>query len=154
MIGLPNGTSVWQVGDSSEHNGSFKIAMNREKDKLATFKQRLKLNIDFRRYNVIPILNRAVADSLMNVGKELKSFNGIELKNYYNMRRKKSDGPLPPRVANLRVFANLFSGRDTIELKDYSMNQGAFSDDLVDSVLQDNQDPTMTRYDGFGSRYQ
>jgi hypothetical protein len=30
-IGLPNGTSKWQLGDSKEQNGSWKIAMKRER---------------------------------------------------------------------------------------------------------------------------
>ena len=30
-IGVPYGTSVWQVGDSAEQNGSFKMAMVRAK---------------------------------------------------------------------------------------------------------------------------
>jgi hypothetical protein len=30
-IGLPNGTSKWQVGDSKEQNGSWKMAMTRER---------------------------------------------------------------------------------------------------------------------------
>ena len=68
-------------------------------------------------------------DALMNAGKELASFNGIELNIYCNIRRKKNDGPLPSRVAELRVFANHLAGRDTIELKDYIMDQGAFAED-------------------------
>jgi hypothetical protein len=33
-ISLPYGTSYWQVGDSSEHNGCFKMAMSKAKQQL------------------------------------------------------------------------------------------------------------------------
>ena len=32
-IGVPYGTSIWQVGDSSEQNGTFKMSLNVEKKK-------------------------------------------------------------------------------------------------------------------------
>ncbi|CAJ1966096.1 unnamed protein product [Cylindrotheca closterium] len=39
-IGLPNGTAKWQVGDSVQQNGSFKMAMTREKRTLVAHKNR------------------------------------------------------------------------------------------------------------------
>ncbi len=37
-IGLPYGTSYWQVGDSSEQNGTFKIKLTKEKSILTSKK--------------------------------------------------------------------------------------------------------------------
>ena len=37
-IGLPYGTSYWQVGDSSELNGCFKMALTKAKQELVTKK--------------------------------------------------------------------------------------------------------------------
>ena len=37
-IGLPYGTSYWQVGDSSEQNGCFKMSLTRAKQELVTKK--------------------------------------------------------------------------------------------------------------------
>jgi hypothetical protein len=37
-IGLPYGTSYWQVGDSSEQNGCFKMALTKAKQDLVTKK--------------------------------------------------------------------------------------------------------------------
>jgi hypothetical protein len=34
-IGLPYGTSYWQVGDSTEQNGCFKMALSKRKEALA-----------------------------------------------------------------------------------------------------------------------
>lgn len=40
-IGVPYGTSYWQVGDSSEQNGSFKMAMTKAKDEILKRRERL-----------------------------------------------------------------------------------------------------------------
>ena len=82
-------------------------------------------------------------EGLMAGGKELQSFNGVELKIVCNIRRLKSDGPMPSRVAELRLFANHLAIRDPIEVKEYIMDQGTFSEDLVASVLQANEDPMI-----------
>jgi hypothetical protein len=37
-IGLPYGTSYWQVGDSTEQNGFFKMVLSKAKQELATEK--------------------------------------------------------------------------------------------------------------------
>ena len=37
-IGLPYGTSYWQVGDSMEQNGCFKMALMKKKQALVTKK--------------------------------------------------------------------------------------------------------------------
>ena len=38
-IGLPYGTSYWQVGDSTEQNGCFKMALSKAKQELVTKKK-------------------------------------------------------------------------------------------------------------------
>jgi hypothetical protein len=38
-IGVPYGTSYWQVGDSNEQNGCFKMALTRHKRKLLNKKE-------------------------------------------------------------------------------------------------------------------
>lgn len=59
-IGLPNGTAKWQVGDSQEQNASWKMAMTREKDRLVQYKTRhLFSSLDFKRHDVIPLVNKA-----------------------------------------------------------------------------------------------
>ena len=41
--GVPCGTSLWQLGDSSEQNGSFNVEMTRAKAELADLKMELSL---------------------------------------------------------------------------------------------------------------
>ena len=42
-IGLSNGTHKWQVGDSNEQNGCYKIEWTREKTKLVLWRTRMGL---------------------------------------------------------------------------------------------------------------
>ena len=62
-IGLPNGTSLWQVGDSSQLNGSWKMGMPREKDDLLAYKKKMEMPVDFKRRDVMPLCHRAAAES-------------------------------------------------------------------------------------------
>ena len=43
-IGVPYGTSYWQVGDSAEQNGSYKMALAKSKRELVMKKQRSCIN--------------------------------------------------------------------------------------------------------------
>ena len=44
IIGVPYGTSLWQVGDSKEQNGSYKMALSRFKKKLIQRKEKYMLD--------------------------------------------------------------------------------------------------------------
>jgi cation transport regulator ChaC len=69
-IGLPNGTSKWQVGDSKQQNGCWKMSMTREKDKLVAFKRRHGFkNTDFQRLDIVPLVVRAWASSFARTPK-------------------------------------------------------------------------------------
>ena len=59
-IGCPNGTSLWQVGDSAEQNGCFKMYCSEMKKKITQKRTEMgcfKLNL--LRTDVIPIVNYA-----------------------------------------------------------------------------------------------
>jgi len=63
-IGVPYGTSLWQVGDSKEQNGSYKIAL--AKAKKTRFEKKLDMFIDppsLERTDIIGIVNDAWAVS-------------------------------------------------------------------------------------------
>ena len=57
-IGLPNGTHKWQVGDSKEQNGSWKVEWVREKSKLVLFRTRMGLSSDIDKSDILPLINR------------------------------------------------------------------------------------------------
>jgi hypothetical protein len=56
---LPHGTHLWQVGDSPEQNGSFKIYESKFKEILLRQKEMLYLPPIFGTTDVVPIVNYA-----------------------------------------------------------------------------------------------
>ena len=58
-IGLPNATAKWQVGDSNEQNGSYKMAMTKEKDKLLRWKRKHQMPLEFQRSDILPLVFQA-----------------------------------------------------------------------------------------------
>ena len=72
-IGLPNGTSAWQAGDSSEQNGSYKMAMTREKDALVAYKRRMEMSVALQRSDILPLIHRTIAPSFRCVESNKKA---------------------------------------------------------------------------------
>ena len=57
-IGLPNGTHKWQVGDSAQQNGRWKVEWTREKAKLSTFRMRSGLPTCLEKSDILPLVNK------------------------------------------------------------------------------------------------
>jgi hypothetical protein len=55
-IGLPYGTSYWQVGDSTEQNGCFKMALARCKQALVTKKNDCALPFEINRSDIVKLV--------------------------------------------------------------------------------------------------
>ena len=73
-IGVPYGTSLWQVADSKEQNGSYKIALARAKKEF--LEKKLRLFIDpptLTSNDVIPLVNEAWKASFDRVDKNKKA---------------------------------------------------------------------------------
>ena len=67
-IGVPYGTAIWQVGDSSEQNGKFKINITEVKAMiLQTRIDQLNHAIQLMRTDIIPIVNGSYSSSFGNV---------------------------------------------------------------------------------------
>ena len=65
-IGVPYGTSLWQVAESKEQNGSFKIAMSKVKSEI--LKKRLALYMDqpnLQPTDIIPCINYMLGINLL-----------------------------------------------------------------------------------------
>jgi hypothetical protein len=58
-IGLPYGTSYWQVGDSSEQNGCFKMALTKYKQALVTAKNDANLPYEINKTDVVKLVKDA-----------------------------------------------------------------------------------------------
>jgi len=55
-IGLTNATQKWQVGDSNEQNGCWKMSWYKEKDKLVLYKKRNGMKTDLMKMDIIPLM--------------------------------------------------------------------------------------------------
>ena len=58
-IGVPYGTSLWQVGDSSEQNGAYKMALSRKKELLVELKEQKMMKPTIESYKIIILINYA-----------------------------------------------------------------------------------------------
>jgi hypothetical protein len=58
-IGVPYGTSLWQVGDSTQQNGVFKVRITMIKQKLLDFRFNKMMGIELIPSDIIPIVNFA-----------------------------------------------------------------------------------------------
>ena len=56
-IGLPNGTHKWQVGDSNEQNGAYKVEWAREKAILVQYRIRMGLSANLEKSDCLPLVN-------------------------------------------------------------------------------------------------
>ncbi len=57
-LGVPYATSLWQVGDLAENNGTFKTEWYQEKDRLLLWKNEREMERVICHYDVIPLLNK------------------------------------------------------------------------------------------------
>ena len=68
LIGVPYGTSMWQVGDSAEQNGSYKMALSRIKKTLVEWKQRKMLaRLTIEVLEIMILINYAWDESFARV---------------------------------------------------------------------------------------
>jgi hypothetical protein len=73
-IGVPYGTSFWQVGDSEEQNGSFKIATYHAKEEILKERENLMIDdVGIVPSDIIPIINYAWKKSFARVDKNKKA---------------------------------------------------------------------------------
>jgi hypothetical protein len=90
-IGVPYGTSYWQVGDSSEQNGSYKMALTKCKKELVLKKQRACMkNARIETYEIVIVVNAAWNKSFARI-----SFNkqAIAARGWYPLTRNLLDHP-------------------------------------------------------------
>jgi hypothetical protein len=67
ILGLPNGTSKWQVGDSKQQNGQMKRHLVLAKRKVMQEKRIMHESTKIDRTNIIPMINVATPSGFGNV---------------------------------------------------------------------------------------
>ena len=76
--GVPYGTHLWQVGDSEEQNGSFKIYITKEKRILLAFKYAHNMrNPVIQKSDIVPLVNKAWANSFARIDSNKKAISNI-----------------------------------------------------------------------------
>jgi hypothetical protein len=71
-IGVPYGTSYWQVGDSSEQNGCFKMALTTAKQELVTKKNDAGLEFAINKADIVGLVQKAWKASFARVRTNIK----------------------------------------------------------------------------------
>jgi hypothetical protein len=66
-IGVPYGTSYWQVGDSNEQNGCFKMALTRHKRNLLNKKEERREEFAIHKSDIVYLVSMAWADSFARI---------------------------------------------------------------------------------------
>ena len=66
-LGTPHATSYWQVGDSSEQNGLFKMLLTEAKKELVNFKIKHGMPIYLGSEDIVPLVNKAWGKSFGNI---------------------------------------------------------------------------------------
>ena len=120
-IGLPNGTTKWQVGDSKQQNGCFKMSMTRNKDLLVLYKRRHHFeSIDFKKSDIVPLICRAWKDSF---GREKENLDAILERGWFHldMRLLKDPEILQTKVTHVNSPATLQSYQVTTEEKTHDV---------------------------------
>jgi len=75
-IGLPYGTFYWQVGDSSEQNGCFKMALTKAKQELVTKKNESGLDYTINKTDVVGLVRQAWKSSFARTQRKLQQEAG------------------------------------------------------------------------------
>ena len=67
-IGVPYGTAIWQVGDSYQQNGRFKIILNTLKKKLMEYRlDNFTSELELQPTDIMPMINEAWKASFADV---------------------------------------------------------------------------------------
>jgi len=74
-IGVPYGTTLWEVDDSSQYNGLYKMACTRFKRKLLIMKRRRKMTTSICPWEIMLIVNAAWESSFVWVRQNIKAIS-------------------------------------------------------------------------------
>ena len=72
-LGVPYGTHLWQMGDSSEMNGKYKMALTTGKEELVAFRSGIGAPLGFKRTDITPLCNKAWNRSFADVVRAKKA---------------------------------------------------------------------------------
>jgi hypothetical protein len=71
--GVPNGTAVWQVGDTCEQNGTAKVEKSQATDELILLKEKYGQPCTIKQPDIMPIMNRIVQNALCRPERNIRA---------------------------------------------------------------------------------
>jgi hypothetical protein len=125
-IGVPYGTALWQVGDSTEQNGNFKMTLNRKKEHLLNTRINLMTELDLVPTDIIPLVNYAWDRSFARVQSNQKAIND---RGWFPLNRNLLLNP---------VLRETMTDKDLAEEKEEGLNP------MFDTGLRHEQEQTTT----------
>ena len=138
-IGCPNGTSLWQVGDSAEQNGCFKMYCSEMKKKITSKRIEMGLfKLNLLRTDVIPIVNYAWDRSFSKKHTNLQAI------------RDRGWGPLNkillshPEISSNKINGSSNQGCNTVvDTNEININ-GGFAGNVIASIVRQAQRDQQT----------
>ena len=123
-IGLPYGTSYWQVGDSSEQNGCFKMALTRYKRELLGRRESVHEEFAIHKDDIAYLVHQAWMDSFARVPQNKKAI------------AERGWGPLNYRcLLDPEIVATQHKEQSNIELAEQLNLSNGLAGSLIDTIL-------------------
>jgi hypothetical protein len=135
-LGVPYATNYWQVGDSSEQNGTFKVLWYKEKDEVVKYKSIRHIPLYLNAEDTVPMMNRIWDGSF---GRELTNKQATSDRGWYPPNRKLQSHPelLPDNNTNSNQseVTNSQPPSSSSEPSQLNLTSG-FSSTVMDTILQ------------------
>ena len=138
-LGVPYGTHLWQVADSSQLNGNFKVALTKKKRQFFEIKR--ALNKNFEQQDIIPLINHSFKQSYGNEAGARKAMleRGWSPLNYALLEHEQLKKSKVKYGADLQ--SNLLSinntNTNTLDLSTINMREGSLLATASDLLLQE-----------------
>jgi hypothetical protein len=84
VIGVPYGTALWQVGDSRQQNGMFKVFLVKRKEYIMRLRERLSLQLEILPTDIIPLIIYAWNHSFL---KTTTNIQAIQERGWFPLNR-------------------------------------------------------------------
>ena len=136
-IGVPYGTNVWQVGDSAEQNGAFKIAGKKRKEFVLQEKSRLRLEFKIEKQDIVGIVHYAWNASFARIETNKKAIanRGWYPANYILLDSKELDKNKNNKHVRDAYTACELTGSQPEDLSNLNLATG-LSKTLFDQVVE------------------
>ena len=133
-IGVPYGTSYWEIGDSPEQNGSFKLALTKCKRDVLTQKERRRTAFAIEKEDIVDVVSKPSDESFARIATDQKAVaeRGWGPLNYNLL--------LHPEIqltstSNLQTETNNYQPASSIAPSGLNLSQG-ITGTLFDQVVQ------------------